>query len=111
IPIAGAKEAPAVLERAFARISEELRAGELVCLFPEGKLTLDGEIDSFRRGLERVIATDPVPVIPMHMAGLWGSVFSRYAPRRLLRRIWSRVDLRIGPPEAPTSVTAALLEQ
>jgi 1-acyl-sn-glycerol-3-phosphate acyltransferase len=110
IPIASAREDAALLEQAFRRISEELRAGELVCLFPEGMLTRDGSMAPFRRGIERIVATDPVPVVPMHLDGLWGSVFSRATPRRFFRRFWSRVDLRIGAPEAPSAATAAELE-
>src|SRR5262249_24497615 len=55
IPIAGMKEDPAILEAAFARISQELREGELVCIFPEGKLTTDGEMGPFRTGIERIL--------------------------------------------------------
>lgn len=110
IPIASAREDAKLLEEAFARISEELRAGELVCLFPEGMLSRDGAMAPFRRGIERIVTTDPVPVVPMHLEGLWGSVFSRSVPRRFFRRFWSRVDLRIGPPEPPSTVTASQLE-
>lgn len=111
IPIAGAKEDPTVLREAFERISAELRAGELVCIFPEGMLTRDGRMGTFRRGIERIVATDPVPVIPMHLGGLWGSFFSRSPERRLFRRVWSRIELRIGAPVAPSQVTAEGLEQ
>jgi 1-acyl-sn-glycerol-3-phosphate acyltransferase len=110
IPIAGMKEDPAILEAAFARIAQELREGELVCLFPEGKLTTDGDMAPFRTGVERILKENPVPVIPMHLGGLWQSVFSRYTPRRPLRRVWSRVRLVVGNPLPPEGVSAALLE-
>jgi 1-acyl-sn-glycerol-3-phosphate acyltransferase len=111
IPIAGAKENPEILEAAFARISRELRDGEIVCIFPEGQLTRDGKMGPFKRGIERIIATDPVVVIPMRLDGLWKSLFSHHSPRRLFGRMWQRVQLTIGEPLPPDQVTAALLEQ
>ncbi len=114
IPIAGAKEDPALMEKAFAEVSRELRDGNLVCIFPEGGLTRDGEIARFRPGMERILERDPVPVIPMALQGLWGSMFSRYSKsiaRYLLpRRLWSRVGLMVGAPRPPEAASAAALE-
>jgi len=110
IPIAGAKEDPQLLEAAFTRIAEELSQGELVCIFPEGKLTLDGEIAPFRRGIERILGANPVPVVPMHLGGLWQSFFSRYARRRPFRALRSRVRLTIGAALSPEHATASVLE-
>ena len=77
IPIAPAKEDPSVKERAFELISNELRNENLVCIFPEGKITHDGAMNVFRPGVERILAKDAVPVVPMAIHGLWGSFFSR----------------------------------
>jgi len=96
VPIAGRNEDPEVFERAFARIAEYLAAGELVCIFPEGKLTTDGEIDEFKAGVERILAANPVPVIPMALQGLWGSFFSRAPHKGLFKRFWSRVNIVAG---------------
>ncbi|HEY6559206.1 MAG TPA: 1-acyl-sn-glycerol-3-phosphate acyltransferase [Polyangiaceae bacterium] len=101
---------PEILEAAFARIAEELRHGEVVCLFPEGRLTSTGDMGVFRPGIERVLRENPVPLIPMHLSGLWRSLFSRYRPRRPLHRVWSRVRLEIGAPLPPEGASAALLE-
>lgn len=111
IPIAGAKEDPEILEAAFARIAEELEAGEAVCIFPEGKLTPDGQMHPFRSGIERIIDRTPVPVVPMHLHGLWESIFSYYKDKRPFRRIWSRVRLVVGNPVAPEQVSASGLEE
>ena len=103
-----------MMERAFERVAEELRAGELVCIFPEGKLTADGAMDVFRPGVERIIAETPVPVVPMALDGLWGSMFSRKdrGSRRLLpHRFRARLSLAIGDPVPPDQVTAADLER
>jgi hypothetical protein len=108
IPIAPASEDAAVREAAFVQVIRELAAGELVCIFPEGRLTADGAIAPFRPGLMRVMRDQPVPVVPVALSGLWGSPFSRrYAglARYLPRRLWARIDVRIGMPVAPAAVT------
>jgi 1-acyl-sn-glycerol-3-phosphate acyltransferase len=115
IPIAGAKEDPELLERAFDAIDAALAEGELVCLFPEGGLTADGEIATFRPGVERILARRPVPVVPLAIRGLWGSIFSRRDSRRgrarLPRRFWSRLVFVAGPPVAPEQASAEELER
>lgn len=112
IPIAGAKEDPRILEAAFTSISQELRAGEIVCIFPEGKITRDGKMDIFRTGIERILANDPVPVIPMALQGLWGSLFSWEGGRVLLkwpRRWLSRIHLVVGKSIPGAEATAGSL--
>jgi 1-acyl-sn-glycerol-3-phosphate acyltransferase len=111
IPIASAKQNPKVLEAAFDEISRTLGEGELVCIFPEGRLTSDGAMSQFKRGIERIVERDAVPVIPMHLDGLWGSYFSRAPSRRLLGKLWSSLALKIGEPVLPQDATAALLEE
>ncbi|MEO7935518.1 MAG: MFS transporter [Dokdonella sp.] len=115
IPIASAKEDPALLEKAFDEIDRALADGEIVCIFPEGGLTMDGEIGLFRNGVERILARRPVPVVPMAIRGLWGSIFSRRdsAPgrMRLPRRFWSRIVLAVGEPVAAVDADAPMLEQ
>ncbi len=97
IPIAGYKEDPQVLQRAYDAIDEALLVGEVVCIFPEGSLTRDGEISPFRPGVEKILARRPVPVVPMALRGLWGSVWSRRDSMlhraRLPRRFRARVEL------------------
>jgi 1-acyl-sn-glycerol-3-phosphate acyltransferase len=104
IPIASAKDDATILERAFEMTAAALREGELVCIFPEGRLTQDGEIAAFRSGLTRIVTETPVPVIPMAIIGLWGSMFSRRTPtlwQRLPRKLWHRVVVNVGEPVAP----------
>ncbi len=96
IPIAGRGEDEAIYERAFARVAQYLAEGELVCIFPEGKLSTDGEIDAFKGGVNRILAETPVPVIPLALQGLWGSFFSRDPNKGLFKRFWSRVTLVAG---------------
>ena len=97
IPIAGRQEDIQIYEKAFTRIAQYLKDGELVCIFPEGKLTADGEINEFRGGVTRILEETPVPVIPLALQGLWGSFFSRDPNKGLFHRLWSRVTLVAGP--------------
>jgi 1-acyl-sn-glycerol-3-phosphate acyltransferase len=114
IPIAGYKEDPQVLQRAYDAVDEALLAGEVVCIFPEGSLTRDGEISPFRPGVEKILARRPVPVVPMALRGLWGSVWSRRDSMlhraRLPRRFRARVELVIDAPMAADQTNAAALE-
>jgi 1-acyl-sn-glycerol-3-phosphate acyltransferase len=108
VPIAGRNEDLLIYDAAFKKIAQYLQDGELVCLFPEGKLTTDGELNEFKAGVETVLAKSPVPVIPMALQGLWGSFFSRDPGKGLFRRLWSRVTLVAGPPLAANTDRLAL---
>lgn len=114
IPIAGRKEDAAIMERAFAEVDMELAVGNIVCIFPEGGITCDGQIQRFHPGVERILAARPVPVVPLALLGLWGSIFSRrdsmLGRLRVPRRFWSRIELVAGPAVPSTQATAELLE-
>ncbi|WAB92358.1 MFS transporter [Pseudomonas citronellolis] len=101
VPIAARHEDERIYEEAFRRVAQYLKDGEVVCIFPEGKLTADGEMNEFRGGVERIIEETPVPVIPMALQGLWGSFFSRDPDKGFFRRFWSRVRLVAGQPLPP----------
>jgi 1-acyl-sn-glycerol-3-phosphate acyltransferase len=114
IPVAPAKQEPLVYERAFEVVAKELRRGNLVCIFPEGRLTSDGEIAEFRAGMLRILKETPVPVIPMALSGLWDSMFSRkYRAvwQRWPRRFWPKIKMRVGAPIAPEVVTIERLRE
>ncbi|GAB5346037.1 MFS transporter [Pseudomonas fluorescens] len=111
IPIAGRNEDIQIYEKAFTRIAEYLKEGELVCIFPEGKLTADGEMNDFRGGVTRILEETPVQVIPMALQGLWGSFFSRDPNKGLFHRIWSHVTLVAGEPVAVEAATPAQLQE
>ncbi|MEM9208118.1 MAG: 1-acyl-sn-glycerol-3-phosphate acyltransferase, partial [Pseudomonadota bacterium] len=112
IPIASAREDEALMEACFDEIAERLEEGEIVCLFPEGAITRDGEIHGFRPGVERIIERTPVPVVPVALSGLWGSWFSRQSGgglRKIPGKLFARVDVRIAPPVPPDRTVAAKL--
>lgn len=112
IPIAGAKEDPALMHKAFDEVREALRNGEVVGIFPEGGLTRDGDIASFRSGVERILADTPVKVVPMAITGLWESMWSRRDSRlrrmRLPRRLRAHIGVVAGAPMPPSSTAAEL---
>jgi 1-acyl-sn-glycerol-3-phosphate acyltransferase len=109
IPIAPAQDNPWLMEKAFVDIAQALHEGELVCIFPEGKLTRTGELNEFRGGIAKIVARSKVPVIPMALRGLWGSVFSRASSnvfeRSFARGVRSRLALAVGRPVPPQEVT------
>ena len=109
IPITSESSDSRTLHAAFEAIDQALADGELVCIFPEGKLSVDGEIHRFRPGIERIIRYRPVPVIPMALKGLWGSFFSHKGGPAMTRapgRFWSKVEIACGPPVPPEKATA-----
>ena len=114
IPICSPKADIDTYENAFKRIKEELDDGELICIFPEGKLTTDGEVDTFKSGIERIIKESAVPVVPMALDGMWGSFFSHKSGHALTtrpKRFWSKVSLTAAPMQSAETVTAQSLEQ
>ena len=111
IPIAGRSEDEATYEHAFRKIAQYLNDGELVCIFPEGKLTSDGQISEFKAGVRVILEQTPVPVIPMALQGLWGSFFSRDPNKGFFHRLWSRVTLVAGAPIPASEATQKLLRE
>ncbi|MCI4568336.1 MFS transporter [Lysobacter sp. CFH 32150] len=114
IPIAGAKENPELMQRAFAEIDAALADGQIVGIFPEGALTKDGEIAKFKSGVERVLENRPVPVVPMALKGMWTSMWSHrdghMRRMRVPRRFRAHVEVVADAPIDGHEVTAELLE-
>ncbi|HEV7619986.1 MAG TPA: MFS transporter [Burkholderiaceae bacterium] len=115
IPIGPAKEDPRLMEKAYEDIAQALHEGELVCIFPEGKLTATGEINEFKGGVKKIIDRSPVPVIPMALRGLWGSMLTRSPGnpfgRSFRRGPRSRLALIVGSPLLPAQVTPEHLQE
>lgn len=109
IPIASTRRDRRIYQQAFKDIAAALDNGDIICIFPEGRLTRDGRIDTFRRGIERILERNPVPVIPTALCGLWGSFFSHQGGPALKgrpRRFFSRVEYRVGRAVSPERATA-----
>ena len=106
IPIAPVHEDRATLERAFEEIAHALERGELVGIFPEGRLTSDGEVARFRSGTRRILKRSPVPVIPIALSGLWQSVFARNKDKLgHAGQLFPRIRISVGEPQPASSAT------
>ena len=119
IPITPANEDRELMLRAFAEIDRALADGEIIGIFPEGRLTADGEIATFKAGVERILQTRPVPVIPMALRGMWASMWSRRGAQseagrmglmRMPRRFRAHVEVVADAPVDGSAATAELLE-
>lgn len=114
IPIASPREDAALMQRAFDEVDVALAEGELVCIFPEGALTRDGEIAPFKSGVEKILARRPVPVVPMALKGMWSSMWSRRDTRlgrmRVPRRFRAHIQIIAAPALEGTDTDAARLE-
>lgn len=102
------------IRRAFNEVEQALAEGHIVCIFPEGRLTADGEMNEFMRGMDIILKRSPVPVIPMALKGLWGSYFSRYkgsACKGLPTRFWSKLEIEAGEPVPSEIATTTLMHE
>lgn len=114
IPIAPAKEDPELLQQAYDQIAMELRAGNVVGIFPEGKMTSNGEMDAFKPGIEHILTETSVPVVPVALNGLWGSYFSNQhgkPMRGLPCKLWRKIRIVAGNPMAANAVNAKILQK
>jgi 1-acyl-sn-glycerol-3-phosphate acyltransferase len=113
IPIAGRSEDPEILENAYHQIHATLDEKQVLGIFPEGSITYDGEIQTFKKGIDKIISEKPVPVVPMALCHLWGSLFSRRDPlhKRRPYKLWSRIELRVGEPIPADEMSSERLER
>jgi 1-acyl-sn-glycerol-3-phosphate acyltransferase len=120
IPIASQKDDPATYQAAFNAAAKVLRDGDLLAIFPEGGITRDGNVQTFKGGIMKVLELAKAdglapPVIPMALTNLWGSFFSRVEEgnamvRPFRRGVMSRVGLNVGEPVASTNVSPEMLQ-
>ena len=94
------------LHRMFADVQDSLRRGDIICVFPEGRMTRNGAMGVFKAGFFRMIPDDlNVPVIPVCIGNVWGSVFSWYggrlSPLRFPREVPYAAQVSFGRPLSP----------
>jgi acyl-[acyl-carrier-protein]-phospholipid O-acyltransferase / long-chain-fatty-acid--[acyl-carrier-protein] ligase len=112
IPIAS-DQSPREMIHSMRIASDALRNGEVVCIFPEGEITRIGQMLSFHRGFERIVKGIDVPIIPVYIDGIWGSIFSFSEGRFLWKRPRSMphpVRITFGKP-LPATATAPEVRQ
>ena len=110
IPISS-EQRPREMIRSLRTASDALRNDEIVCIFAEGQITRTGQLLPFRRGLERIMKGIDVPIIPVNLDGVWGSIFSFERGRFLWkfpRRIPYPVTVSFGTPMPSTSSALAV---
>jgi acyl-[acyl-carrier-protein]-phospholipid O-acyltransferase/long-chain-fatty-acid--[acyl-carrier-protein] ligase len=107
IPIASSL-GPRELLKSLQTASDAIRAGEVVCIFAEGKITRTGALDEFQRGSERIMKNVDAPIVPVALVGVWGSIFSYERGKffwKWPRHIFYPVTVRFGNPLPPNSTT------
>ena len=120
IPIAPRSQDPKAYEAAFDAAARVLKDGDLLCIFPEGGITRDGNLQEFKGGIMKILERTAqqgldVPVVPMALTNLWGSFFSRVEQggamvRPFRRSMFNRVGLNVGSPLTSASVQPGLLQ-
>jgi acyl-[acyl-carrier-protein]-phospholipid O-acyltransferase/long-chain-fatty-acid--[acyl-carrier-protein] ligase len=92
----------------------KIRAGEIVCLFPEGELSRSGSLLRLRRGYEIIARQVEAPVVPVWLDRLWGSIFS-FKGGRFFSKWPSAVPYRVmvafGKPLAPDAADIAAVRE
>lgn len=84
IPISSGAN-PRLILHGLRQAGEYLDKGEVVCIFPEGQISLTGMMLPFQRGMETILRGRKCPIIPMHLDKVWGSIFS-YEHGRFYRK-------------------------
>ncbi|MGE5192058.1 MAG: acyl-[ACP]--phospholipid O-acyltransferase, partial [Deltaproteobacteria bacterium] len=95
-----ASEGPKSIVKSLATARQCILDGELVCIFAEGSLTRTGQLQSFQRGLLKIVEGTGAPVVPVYLDGLWGSIFSFFRGRffwKLPRKWPYPVGILFGP--------------
>lgn len=114
IPVCSPKQDAAIYTAAMQKAAEVLANGDVLGIFPEGRITPDGNLGEFKRGIMTILEKTPVPVVPMALQNLWGSFFSRIEGKAMtkpFRRGWlNYVALHIGRAIPASQLTLATLK-
>ena len=97
---------PREILTALREAGRHLDDGDLVCIFPEGQITRTGGLLPFRQGFERIVKGRDVPIIPVHLDRVWGSIFSFIGGKfltKLPERIPYPVTVSYGAPLPSTT--------
>jgi acyl-[acyl-carrier-protein]-phospholipid O-acyltransferase / long-chain-fatty-acid--[acyl-carrier-protein] ligase len=113
IPISS-EQRPRDMIRSLRTASDAIRNGEIVCIFAEGQMTRIGQLLPFRRGFERIMKGVDAPIVPVHLDGVWGSIFSFERGRyvwKLPKRALHPITVSYGAPMASTSTAVEVRQK
>ena len=112
IPIAPKSVDMETYKKAFEDIEQALEDGDLLCIFPEGRVTPDGEVGEFKSGLMKILESHPVPVIPAALKGLWGSKFTHHGDGLFKGslKLRSKLGVAVAAPIDGSSVEMSALK-
>ncbi|MGA7124843.1 MAG: AMP-binding protein [Chthoniobacterales bacterium] len=99
---------------AIRAAADQIKAGEIVCIFPEGELSRTGVLIKLRKGFELVARLADAPVVPVWSDGLWGSIFSFERGLYFFkwpRRIPQHITIAFGKPIAPRTIDITVARQ
>src|SRR5437879_5902331 len=105
---------PSHSRSAIRAASEQIAAGEIICLFPEGQLERAGTLLRLRRGYELIAHHANAPVVPVWLDRLWGSIFSFQGGkffRKWPKEIPYRVTVAFGKPLEPKAAEIATVRE
>ncbi len=115
IPIASGIENKQILINAYEKIVQALKNNELVCIFPEGEITRNGEMNKLKSGILKIIHKTPVEIIPIAISGMWGSFFSRADGKACIkpfrRGFFNKVSFSAGQAILPHELNLEDLKQ
>jgi 1-acyl-sn-glycerol-3-phosphate acyltransferase len=110
VPFSGPRAQRAMIQAC----RDALDRGEVVGIFPEGQISRNGLTGTFHRGLEAILSgREHVPVVPLFLDNLWGSLLS-YSEGRFLKKWpqgWRRTVIAVYGPPLESPVTAFAVRQ
>jgi acyl-[acyl-carrier-protein]-phospholipid O-acyltransferase / long-chain-fatty-acid--[acyl-carrier-protein] ligase len=101
-------------KEAIRRAADQIKAGEIVCIFPEGELSRTGVLIKLRKGFELVARIADAPVVPVWLDGLWGSIFSFERGRYFFkwpRRVPQHITIAFGKQIEPRAIDITVARQ
>lgn len=113
IPLVGPGANLSQLETSYKHIDAKIREGQIICIFPEEKMTRDGNLGKLKPDILNIIQQNPIPTVPMAINNLWGSMFSHKNKSfiKAPRKFWNTINLNIGTPILAEDLSLERLEQ
>lgn len=103
------------VEIALDKIGNALKQNQAICIFPEGKISLTGNLGRFKPGIEWILEQNQIKIYPIYIDGLWGSIFSKKYIKskfRFLKKTKNRkITMICGDPIRPEHANIDYLQK